>query len=1069
MNIDKSKIINVKATKVVEQYIELLEYYKNKLDGNKITVFMQVGDFYEIYGLEYINGDKKGNLWEIADDLVLKVANKSQMVYNDKSIKVKMAGIPLASLDKYLNVAIENFAWTIVIIAQYGKDKNVVRYEDSIISPGLNLHTQDETNNIMTLYLEKISSYQFQNTKTLYAGISFLDCLTGESGIIQYPYKSSISDEIIYDEILKLITIKNPAEIIIYCDNIDKKEDEIINLFHLHIRNYRIHIDNTPSKFLKSDFQANLFNTIYKKNLDSQNIFNYLELYEFPNGRTSLTILLDYVVKRNKSILDKIQKPKLMYEIDSNLVLANNALEQLNIINHFKRNFHYQQYTSLYDIVNKTKTLMGRRILKDRLMNPITNITELNKRYNRIENVILLSKKHNLINEVRSYLQNMIDFKKVIRLISRNSITIYNLDHFKNSLENVLDLSIYLENLNLDNSENTIVDIFLSDENIQIVTNLINNINDTFNLDICQIKMNKIENNIFKKNINKKLDEIQEKIDVDKNLIDLLCEKISRLIDNQLYEKDKKLLVNKAQNAKYNHYIYTTQSRADTIKKIINKSNFKPIRVGHYKISKSDFNFDLISKNKVRLDLECIQSSGNNLILNTERLRKEAYNQFILWINKIDEKYNESLIDVNDFISEIDFVQSCSKIAVDNCYCKPEINDCRDNSFIDVKDIRHPIIEKIQTDIKYITNDVNMGKDINGVLLFGINAVGKSSYMKSIGVNIIMAQAGMYVASSSFIYKPFKYLFTRILSNDNLFAGLSTFAVEMSEFKIIMKYADKNSIVLGDELCSGTETLDATALVAAGINKLSKRNANFIFATHLHHLSSSKHINNLNNVKKLHMSVSYDTANDKLIYERKLKEGSGPSSYGIEVCKSMSMDEDYMKLAQEIRDELSDDTVKIIGKQSKYNSKKFVSLCEVCKLNNATDTHHIKFQCIANENDIIDHYNKDSKFNLVGLCKECHNEVHSNPPKLVIEGYIMTSEGVELKWYKKNNKSLSDIDNKGKINKNISKNLKKIISNSDLNDLIKELKKNNYSEKKIQYKLSHEYNIKMKQKDIKKI
>ena len=106
-----------------------------------------------------------------------------------------------------------------------------------------------------------------------------------------------------------------------------------------------------------------------------------------------------------------------------------------------------------------------------------------------------------------------------------------------------------------------------------------------------------------------------------------------------------------------------------------------------------------------------------------------------------------------------------------------------------------------------------MGKDINGVLLFGINAVGKSSYMKSIGVNIIMAQAGMYVASSSFIYKPFKYLFTRILSNDNLFAGLSTFAVEMSEFKIIMKYADKNSIVLGDELCSGTETLDATALV----------------------------------------------------------------------------------------------------------------------------------------------------------------------------------------------------------------------------------------------------------------
>ena len=95
--------------------------------------------------------------------------------------------------------------------------------------------------------------------------------------------------------------------------------------------------------------------------------------------------------------------------------------------------------------------------------------------------------------------------------------------------------------------------------------------------------------------------------------------------------------------------------------------------------------------------------------------------------------------------------------------------------------------------------------------------------MKSIGCNVIMAQAGMFVSADKFIYKPFNYLFTRICGNDNIFAGMSTFEVEMEEFKIIMNYADKNSIILGDEICSGTETLDATAIVASGINILSKK------------------------------------------------------------------------------------------------------------------------------------------------------------------------------------------------------------------------------------------------------
>ena len=150
---------------------------------------------------------------------------------------------------------------------------------------------------------------------------------------------------------------------------------------------------------------------------------------------------------------------------------------------------------------------------------------------------------------------------------------------------------------------------------------------------------------------------------------------------------------------------------------------------------------------------------------------------------------------------------------------------------------------------KYVANDIKMGVNNQcGVLLFGVNAVGKSSLMKSIGVNIIMAQAGFFVSATEFTYYPYKYLFTRIKSNDNLHAGLSSFEVEMKEFKVILQFANHESIILGDELCSGTETQDATALVASGVGQLSQRNSSFLFATHLHFLAQMPYIKSLTNV-----------------------------------------------------------------------------------------------------------------------------------------------------------------------------------------------------------------------------
>jgi DNA mismatch repair protein MutS len=220
--------------------------------------------------------------------------------------------------------------------------------------------------------------------------------------------------------------------------------------------------------------------------------------------------------------------------------------------------------------------------------------------------------------------------------------------------------------------------------------------------------------------------------------------------------------------------------------------------------------------------------------------------------------------------------------------------------------------------------------------------------------------------------------------------------------------------VLGDELCAGTESISALSIFAASVKKLSKMRANFVFATHLHELSKMECITSLENVCMYHLKVIFDENSGKLIYDRKLTEGSGNSIYGLEVCKSMDMDQDFLEDANNIRQEIMGLKSTILEyKPSKYNSKLMVDNCEICQ-KEAEDTHHIKFQNTANENNIIDGYiQKDTKSNLVPLCKECHVKVHNN--SLVIHGYIETNAGRKLEYehinekQKKSNKKYDDI------------------------------------------------------------
>ena len=311
----------------------------------------------------------------------------------------------------------------------------------------------------------------------------------------------------------------------------------------------------------------------------------------------------------------------------------------------------------------------------------------------------------------------------------------------------------------------------------------------------------------------------------------------------------------------------------------------------------------------------------------------------------------------------------------------------------------------------------------------------KSSLMKSIGIAIIMAQSGFYVPAKSLVYSPYKQLFTRISNNDNIFKGQSTFAVEMSELRSILKRTDHYSLVLGDELCSGTETTSGLSIVTAGVLRLSSKNSSFIFATHLHKLSEMEEILECKTVHNYHMETTYDPSTQKLTYDRKLKPGSGNAIYGLEVAKAMDLDDDFIKTADKIRKKIMGiDEVIVNSKGNPYNSKIILDSCTICK--KATEEiHHIEEQHLANSEGMINHYHKNKLFNLVQLCHDCHQSVHNG--NLKIDGYVDTSNGVELSYHYKQDDTSSN-DSRRKFNQ-------------DQIDIIKDIYSKNQNYKKLNW------------------
>lgn len=930
---------------IVEEYFLLTKENKEK-HGENTVVFLMVGAFYEVYAIKMSEkGFHGSDIEKISEICDLSISSK-QSTY--KNFPVYMCGFRDYTLEKYV-LKMTDLGYTCVIYDQIVEEtKKIKRILTQTYSPG----------SIFSIKNDNLSNYTMciwfhEHKNKLLVGLSCIDIITGK--VILYEYTTENSNlPIAYDDVERFLSIYKPSEIIIISPDILKKNHNnyIKNIYTDYLKVIEIFLnDNLCSnkeKALNCEKQIyikEIISSIYKNiNFD---IFQNLFLQNTISTQ-SFVFLIDFINERNSYLIKNIKIPEIE-NFDKKLLLENHSLKQLNVIS--KKN---GKYTNLYNFLNNCKTIMGQRKLKDILFYPSCDINKLKKDYDLIEYCLSIDFEKN----IRDQLNNFKDLDKCYRQIILKKIIPRNIyDIYQNliSTENIIEFI---------NKDTILKDQFMCPN----ILKLINFLKEKFQLEKC---LDDTVINIFQRGIFKELDEFEDIILNNKEELENIIKEINQEMKNLENKKKDIEYVKIHQTEKSGLYLVMTKKRAELL---LSKNKEK------YEIKK------MLANNQYSIENVHIRNTCKIYFEKTNEFKDVIQKYYFKTLEELEE-FSKDFYNISNFISEIDILQNKCYVAKKYNYCKPIIIENNNNkSFINVKNIRHPLVEHIQEDELYVSNDIFLGeKNQDGICLFGTNAVGKTCFIKSIGLNIIMAQSGFYTASTEFKYYPYQKLFTRILNNDNMFKGLSTFAVEMCELRNIITMANKNSLILGDELCSGTENVSAISIFIAGLKHLSKKESSFIFATHFHEINNMEDIQILKNIKMKHLSVKFETKKKTLIYDRKIKDGPGESIYGLEVCKSLFLPESFLNDAYNIRKKYLKQRNNLELNKCTYNAKKLLNnKCEICNLNESQEIHHLQYQKFANKNNYIKEiFHKNHLGNLVSICEKCHNLIHSKNVQLV--------------------------------------------------------------------------------------
>ncbi len=982
MLVNESNEILQKKQLLTVTYFELQRLFEKKYGSNAL-VLMEVGTFFEVY--EVNNDEEKiGKAKEISEILNIQLTRKNKNILENSVENPLMAGVPAVSFDKHLSRIVSEQKYTIAVVKQRGVPPNVSRYLDVVISPGTNfdfVQTSDE-NFLSALVIDK-------NKDIFSVGYSAIDVTTGKCYYSEV-HSTSEDKSFALDEAFNYMNMYKTSEVVISLLDKSISENEIVRYLELSNRTYHIR-----------DFRAKIAyqNELFKNVFGIESLLSpieHLDLETAPLGSESLALLIDFVIEHDSKIIQKLLPPTKL-DVGKYVYLGNNALEQLNII-------ETPHNISLQKIITQTSTAMGKRLLKERLTNPIKDYKEILRRQS------LSLELYDYYNPIDKELAKIYDIARLGRRIRLNRLHPFELNYLYDSLFSIKEIVKFMENYKFYKPPCSEAEIngFLAD------------IDATFDLFATGRYMLKdVSENMIKKGINPKIDELVSANEELLGKLELIQYHICKLLGSDDFS-----LVQVNRLDKEGFFISLTKNRFYSIKEEFDASH---VIVDDELLLFKNFKVK-IQTNNVKITNDLTQSITDQYAGNLSKIIEINKQVFKEKIGDFEKKYSKMIEDLVEFIAEIDVTVSNIKVSKKYNFVCPKIVKTKNNeNFLELVGLRHPIIEQTVDIIEYVPNDVVLGdltlisdemknncivensrplnileNHVNGILLYGINSAGKSSLMKAVGISVILAQAGFFVPAKSMRFTIFDSMFTRISGSDNISKGLSSFAVEMMELKNIFNRAGKKSLILGDEISHSTETMSGVSIVASAILKLSKFESLFIFATHLHQLTQIEEIARLRNVMPLHLSVYYQESEDKLIFDRKLKYGQGSSIYGLEFAKSLHIDSEFLKVANEIRKKISDENSALDRlkdkKTSKYNKNLYLVSCAICG-EAVEDVHHRLEQSKADEWGFIGHVHKNQKSNLIPLCKLHHKMVHDG--QIVIEGFISTSKGVELKWTNK--------------------------------------------------------------------
>jgi DNA mismatch repair protein MutS len=783
-----------------------------------------------------------------------------------------------------------------------------------------------------------------------------MDIYTGKVHVYEYQ-ELYYQNPTTYDSVERFLSVYHPSEMVII-HNMDQDIDTIVHYLSKGIRKV-VRISLTvkdewglqASKCESQSYQSLIVEKFYPT-LTRQLIEDLL--FEKAIAFQALCFLLEYVHVHNPALTRHISEPEL--ETPTTMVLANHSLKQLNMID----TDYKGDYSSVSRFLNTCRTRIGKREFDRLLFHPSLDPEKLQQSYDMTEHCCTQGYKWS------SMLSRLCDLEKVYRKIVLGKATPHDYSQLYSTCVLIEDnwpdderWSTFCEKKEtfqeLDKVKEVLTSFFDMEQTVH--KHVLDDTCDTLirrgvDTELDQATKDKLESRLKFKAIQSYLNHLYQ-------FKDTKCEQAFALHETEksgsclLITKRRKAVIEKALNKTVNLTFFSDYSKKEET----------------FTFSMDTLTFREHNSQKYEVFSVELQTLTHTMI----KTEYEFLQQLTRVYRLIHSKMNFSYHYLIACIQKMDVYHTKSEIATKYHYCKPTL-DHKEVSFLRAKKMRHVLIEHLEKQEAYVPNDVELGP--KSMLLFGTNAVGKTSLIKSIGICIIMAQAGLYVPCDEFIFSPYEYLFTRIIGNDNMFKGLSTFAVEMSELRVILQKSNARSLVLGDELCSGTENDSALSIFMAGIEHLYAVKSSFIFATHFHAIQHFKELQDMPNLRLMHLTVRYNQELQKLFYGRTLQEGAGESVYGLEVCKSLQLPEAFLERAYALRNRVSQHTSILTMRPSRYNRDKIVTMCEFCKKEMGTETHHLQYQKEATH-DYIGSMNKDHPSNLASICETCHKHVHA--------------------------------------------------------------------------------------------